>query len=140
LFKPTLGKKVLYGNSGPDVIFDCVANERTLDDSLHLARSNGKVIILGLDYSITKKIDWALVAYKELAIIGSMIYGEEEYEGKKYNAFELALKFLANNPRLYVGLVTHKFRIEDYKQAYKISMNKGQNKAIKVIFDYTDEK
>ena len=136
LFKPTLGKKILFGGFGPDIIFDCVANERTIDDSLHLAKSNGKIVIVGLGYNITKKVDWALQTYKELTIVGTMMHGLEEYNGKKLDSFDLALEFLNKDPELYSALVTHKFPLDQYKIAFRTSFNKGKNKAIKVIFQY----
>ena len=136
LFKPTLGKKILFGGTGPDVIFDCVANEKTIDDSLHLVRNNGKIVIVGLGYSVTKKIDWALQAYKELTIVGSMMHGLDPYKGEKIDSFELALQFLSKNPTLYEGLVTHKFTIDSYKQAFNTTFKKGKNKVIKAVFDF----
>ncbi|MFX1483057.1 MAG: zinc-binding dehydrogenase, partial [Promethearchaeota archaeon] len=41
LLKPTIGRKILYGGTGPDMIFDCVGTDSTLDDSLRLVRNNG---------------------------------------------------------------------------------------------------
>lgn len=136
LFKPTLGKKILFGGTGPDIIFDCVANEVTLDDSLHFVRSNGKIVVVGLGYSITKKVDWALQAYKELTIVGTMMHGLEDYKGQKIDSFDLALLFLSKNPKQYIELVTHKFSIEQYKTAFRTSFKKGKFKAIKVVFEY----
>ncbi|MFW9924081.1 MAG: zinc-binding dehydrogenase [Candidatus Thorarchaeota archaeon] len=138
LFKPTLGKKILFGGNGPDIIFDCVANEKTLDDSLHLVRSNGKIIVVGLGYNKTKTIDWALQAYKELTIVGTMMHRLEKYQDKNWDSFDLAIHFLNTNPNLYSDLVTHKFKIEDFKNAFKLSMRKGQNKVVKSVFDYRE--
>lgn len=136
LFKPLLSKKVNFGNTGPDIIFDCVSNEHTLEDSLRLVRSNGRIVILGLDFGITKKVDWALAAYKEIEVIGSMIYGLDDFQDRKMHSFEIALEILSKNPNLYQNMVTHKFSIEEYKSAYKIAMHKGKHQAIKVAFEF----
>jgi len=137
LFKPIMSKKVIFGNKGPDIIFDCVSSEGTIDDSLRLARSNGKIVNLGLDFSITKKVDWALAVYKEIEVMSSMIYGLDEYQGKKYHSFELALKFSEKNPDLFTGIITHRFPIQKYKDAYNVALNKGKYNAVKVVFDYS---
>jgi len=136
LFKPTLGKKILFGNTGPDLIFDCIASEKTIDDSLHLVKNNGRIVAVGLGYTTTKKVDWAIQIYKEITIAGTMMHGQEEYNGKKINSFDLALEFLSQKPELYTELVTHKFPIDDFKKAIKLSYKKGKNKAIKVVLDY----
>ncbi|MHA1934051.1 MAG: zinc-dependent alcohol dehydrogenase [Candidatus Thorarchaeota archaeon] len=136
LFKPRLGSKVLYGNSGPDIIYDTVGDDSTLDDALHLIRSNGKIVILGMDFGTTKKTDWALGVYKELEIVGSMMHGVEEYQGELRDTMEMALEFMAANPTLLQGLVTHRFAIEEYKNAFRFSSKKGHNQAIKVAFDF----
>jgi threonine dehydrogenase-like Zn-dependent dehydrogenase len=137
LFNPILSKKVIFGNDGPDIIFDCVASEKTIDDSLRLIRSNGRIVLVGFDFSITKKVDWSIAVNKEIEVMSSMIYGKDEYKGKKYHSFELALKFFEKNPDLFNGLITHRFPIEEYKKAYNITLNKGKNNALKVVFDFT---
>ncbi|MHA1902495.1 MAG: zinc-dependent alcohol dehydrogenase [Candidatus Thorarchaeota archaeon] len=136
LFKPRLGKKVLYGNSGPDIIYDTVGEDSTLNDALHLIRSNGKIVILGMAFGTTKKTDWALGVYKELEIVGSMMHGIEEHEGELRDTMEMALEFMAANPSLLEDLVTHRFAIEEYKTAFRFSSEKGRNQVIKVVFEF----
>jgi len=136
LYKPMFSKKVLFGNIGPDIIFDCVSNNHTLDDSLRLVRSNGRIVILGLDFGVTKKVDWSIAAYKEIEVIGSMIYGLDDFQGRRKHSFEIALEILGKNPILYQNLVTHKFPIDEYKSAYNVAMHKGKHQAIKVAFEF----
>jgi threonine dehydrogenase-like Zn-dependent dehydrogenase len=136
LFKPLIGKPGVFGNAGPDMIFDCVATEDSLDDSLHLVRSNGKIIILGQGYSVTKKVDWSIQVLKEIDISGSVIYGMERYKGKTLHCFELALLMMKKNPELFDGLLTHKYKIDDYRTALNLARNKGKNRVIKAAFDF----
>ena len=137
LFKPLMGKRGVYGNSGPDIIFDCVDTESSLDDALHLVRSNGKIIILGQGYSVTKKVDWSIQVIKGIDISGSMMYGMEPYKGKTLHCFELALHLLKNNPGMFDGLVTHKYVIDDYRHALRLVRNRGKNRVIKAVFDFS---
>ncbi|MFX1514375.1 MAG: zinc-binding dehydrogenase [Promethearchaeota archaeon] len=138
LFKPRLGKRILFGNSGPDIIYDCVATESSLDDALHLIRSNGTIVIVGLGYHKTKSIDWSFQVYKELEIMGSIFYGLEVINGKRTDTFKLALRLMEENPALFEGLVTHKYPIEDYKAAFSSSSDKAKTHAIKVTFDFRE--
>jgi L-iditol 2-dehydrogenase len=136
LFKPLIGKPGVFGNAGPDKIFDCVATEDSLDDALHLVRSNGKIIILGQGYSVTKKVDWSILVLKEIDIAGSVIYGMERYRGKTLHCFELALMIMKKNPAIFEGLLTHKYNVGDYRTAFEQVRNKGKNGVIKAAFDF----
>ncbi len=137
LFKPALGSKILYGNTGPDIIFDSVGTGPTIDDAFHLVRTNGKIVIVGVPYEKLKKVSWSLQVYKELDVSGSMMHGREEIHSEKMDTIELAVKLLNENQSLFQNLVTHRFPISEYKEALKIASNKGKYNAIKVAFDYS---
>jgi threonine dehydrogenase-like Zn-dependent dehydrogenase len=136
LLKPSLGARILYGGTGPDIIYDSVASDSTLDDSLHLVRNNGAIVIVGMDFGTTKKTDWALAVYKQVDVLGSMMHGMEDHNGESIDTFELAFEMMKENPTKLEGLVTHKYRIDDYKTAFSVALNKGKNDAIKVAFDF----
>ncbi|MHA1949198.1 MAG: zinc-dependent alcohol dehydrogenase [Candidatus Thorarchaeota archaeon] len=136
LLQPLRGNKVLYGGIGPDIIFDSVGSDSTLNDSLHLVKNNGAIVIVGMDFGVTKKTDWILAVYKQVDVLGSMMHGLEEHNGGSIDTFELAFEMLQEDPAILMGLVTHKYRIDDYKTAFSVASNKGNNKAIKVAFDF----
>jgi threonine dehydrogenase-like Zn-dependent dehydrogenase len=136
LFKPLLTKRVLYGNQGPDVIYDCVASESSVDDDLRLVRSNGKVVLIGLGFNITKKVDWSLAIWKEIEVVGTVFSGKEPYISEKIDAFDLALKLMAQDPDAFSGLLTHTFSIQNYKQAFQCTKSKQANNTIKVGLDF----
>ena len=137
LFKPKIGKRIIYGDSGPDVIFDAVGTDSTLDDALHLVRSNGMIAVVGMGFGKTKNTDWALQIYKQLCISGSMMHGIEDIDGKRTDTMELALKIMEENQNAFKGLVTHKFRIDDFRSAFRCSEKKARSNAIKVAFDFS---
>ncbi|MFX1578249.1 MAG: zinc-binding dehydrogenase [Promethearchaeota archaeon] len=136
LLKPKIGNKILYGGTGPNIIFDTVASDSTLDDSLHLIRNNGTLVVVGMDFGVTKKTDWALMMYKQVNVLGTMMHGLEVHDGKSVDTLELAFEMIKENPDLFDGLVTHKYRIKDYKTAFNVAANKGKNSAIKVAFQF----
>jgi threonine dehydrogenase-like Zn-dependent dehydrogenase len=136
LFKPLLSKRVLYGNQGPDILYDCIATETSVDDDLRLVRSNGKVVLVGLGINITKKVDWSLAIWKEVEVIGTIFSGREPYKAEKIDSFDLALGFLARDPGGFSGLVTHTFPVGKYREAIQCMRSKQANNAIKVILDF----
>jgi L-iditol 2-dehydrogenase len=136
LFKPLFSKQVLYGNQGPDIIFDCVASEASVDDDLRLVRSNGKVVLVGMGFNITKKVDWSIAIWKEVELTGTIFSGMESYKKKKVHSFDLALRFLAAEPGAYGALVSHRFPIDRYREAFGCSQSKQSQNAIKVVLDF----
>ena len=136
LLKPALGKRILYGGSGPDIIYDSIASDSTLDDSLHLIKNNGTIVIVGMDFAVTKKTDWVLAVYKQVDILGSMMHGLEKHNGGTIDTFELAFEMMKEEPILLEGLVTHRYRIDEYKTAFSVASHKGKNRAIKVAFEF----
>jgi threonine dehydrogenase-like Zn-dependent dehydrogenase len=139
LLKPARGKRVLYGGTGPDIIFDTVGSDSTLDDSLHLLRNNGTLVIVGMDFGVTKKTDWVLAVYKEVNVLGTMMHGVEDHDGVIIDTLKLAFDIIEEDPSVLEGLVTHKYRIEEYKTAFDVAANKGKNGAIKVAFDFKQD-
>jgi threonine dehydrogenase-like Zn-dependent dehydrogenase len=136
LFIPLLSKRVLYGNQGPDVIYDCVASEASADDDLRLVRSNGKVVLVGLGFNITKKVDWSLAIWKEIEVAGTIFSGREPYEAEEIDAFDLALELMARDPVGFSGLVSHAFPVEKHREAIRCTRAKQVNSAIKVVLDF----
>ena len=130
-------KPYIYGLKGPDVIFDTVATESTIEDALHVIRSGGKIIVIGMGYSVTKKVDWAVQVYKEVDISGSFLQSIGEFEGKLIDPYEFGLQYMSDHVDLFEGFVTHRFSLDQYKNAFKTHANKRSSHAIKVIFDYT---
>jgi threonine dehydrogenase-like Zn-dependent dehydrogenase len=137
LLKPLIGKKIAYGDTGPDVVFDSVGTDTSIDDALRLVRCNGTIVLIGMAFGITKKTEWALQLYKELDILGAINSGLEDYQGRRIDTFELAVKLLAEEPQKYSELVTHTYKIEEYKAALNAFGKKSRNGTIKSVFDFT---
>ena len=136
LFKPIIGKQAIFGNRGPDMIFDSIGTESSLDDGLHLIRSNGRIVIIGQAYANTKKIDWSIQTWKEIEIVGTLMYGMEPYKKKILHCFDLALQLLQQNPDMFKGIVTHTFPIDEYRNALNTARIKKKSHAIKAAFDF----
>lgn len=132
-----VGNRYIFGNAGPDMIYDSIGTEQSMTDCLHYIKSNGKIVVVGLGYATTKNVDWAIQAWKEVDIVGSMMYGLQTIDDKLTDPFEMALEFLSKDPDLFKGIVTHKFQVEDYKKAFEAMQNKSGIKGVKLVFDFS---
>lgn len=134
LLRPVLGKPVLVGG-GADLVYECVGSPRSIDDSLRLARSGGTVVLLGLA-SVLRGLDWTPIWLKELTVRGSDWYGMETIQGQRVRGFQLALQWMAEGKLDLAPMVTHRFRLDDYKRALAITTHKGRHKVIKSVFAF----
>lgn len=130
--QPEIGRPIFIG--GVNTTFDCVGNDRTLDDALRLTRAQGTVVVVGMP-GIPSGIDWTAIWYKELRVLGAYAYGTEIFEGKHVRTFELAIRFMAEHGALLKPLVTHLFPLSAYRAALSHAMLAGPNGAVKVVFD-----
>lgn len=134
LYQPILGKRFMLG--GFDKVFDCVGSSSSIDESLKFTRARGTMILVGLA-SYPKKVDWTPVWFKELKVTGSMYYSTELYQdGKTEKAYKIALNFLRDRKLDVRNMVTHIFRIDDYRQGIRTAIDKKNNECLKVAFKF----
>jgi threonine dehydrogenase-like Zn-dependent dehydrogenase len=134
MLKPIIGKRVV-SKGGVDVIYECVGSDDSIDDALRLARARGRVVIVGVP-GIPKTVDWTPIFAKELHVLGSYNSNHAEpYRGEKRSAFSVALEMLQNGLDLS-WLVTHKFELEHYADAFALLEKRGTSKAIKAVFEF----
>ena len=134
LHKPVFGKRVMLGG-GADVVYECVGSDETVDDALRLARPGGKVLLIGLS-GVTKQVDWTFVWLKELSVAGTLCSSTEDYAGERKRCYEIILKWMAEGRLDLTPLLTHRFRLADYKRALAMSFHKSQNRMVKAVFEF----
>ena len=131
LYKPVLGKKVLVG--GADIVYECGGSEDSIDDALRFTRSGGTVVLMGLA-AIPKRVDWTPIWLNELTIKGSVWSGMETFHGRRIRTFQLALEWMAEGKLDLAPMVTHRFRLDDYKRALAVTADKGRHRVVKSVF------
>jgi L-iditol 2-dehydrogenase len=130
MYTPQMAKPILIG--GVDRVFDAVGSTDTLNDSLRILANGGTYNLLGITQ--IKKIDWTPVWLKELIIKGIYAYQEEEIEGKRVHDFEMALDLFERGKVDLSHLITHRFTLDEWPKALDTALNKGREKAIKIVF------
>ncbi|MDR7418611.1 MAG: zinc-binding dehydrogenase [Armatimonadota bacterium] len=129
VLRPLLGPPVLTG--GVDVTLECVGSARSIDDALRLTRAGGVVVLVGLA-SVPRGIDWTPIWLREVAVRGSGYYAVENLDGRRVRAIELAMDLLASGRVDLRPLVTHRFRLAEWRRAVEVAMDKRRHGAIKV--------
>ena len=130
MYTPQMAKPILIG--GVDRVFDAVGSTDTLNASLRILANGGTYNLLGITQ--IKKIDWTPVWLKELTLKGIYAYQEEEIEGKRVHDFELALDLFERDKVDLSHLITHRFTLDEWPKALDTALNKGRERAIKIVF------
>lgn len=135
LYNPMLQKRICTG--GFNRIFDCVGSTDTINESFRVAAGEATVVLIGIQ--IPGRVDWTPVWMKGLTIIGNLGYGNAEYKGKTVHCFDIAIDLVEKGKIDLTDLITHRFTIDEYKDAIEVNMNKAENNAFKTIFDLSAE-
>ena len=136
LLKPVLGKRLVLG--GFDRVFECVGSDRSLDDSFRFTRNGGKVVLVGVP-GISKDVDWSAIFASELELKAAYIYNHaENYSGRTWKTFDLALDLMSKGELDLSWMVTHKFALGDYRQALQFQTQRAKNHSIRSVFSFED--
>ena len=79
-------------------------------------------------------IDWTPLIAKEAIIIPSIGYSYDIINGKKQRTFQAAMDLISSGKVSVKEFLTHKYSIDQYKEALEITTNKKENEVIKTAF------
>ena len=119
---------------GFDVIFDVVGIAATLNDALRWTRAGGTVVLVGVNLH-RMRIDLTPVWYQEVNLIGAVGHDVVTWEGETLSNFELAMRWMQMGQLKCQDLLTHRFPLSAYREAFATAMDKRTYRSIKVAFD-----
>jgi 2-desacetyl-2-hydroxyethyl bacteriochlorophyllide A dehydrogenase len=119
---------------GFDVVFDVVGIASTLNNALRWTRAGGTVVLVGVNLH-RMKIDLTPVWYQEVNLIGAVGHDVVTWDGESLSTFELAMKWMQAGKLNCDGLITHRFALDDYRNAFAVALDKRTHRSVKVIFD-----
>ena len=96
----------------------------------------GTVVLLG-NVSTLRGLDWTPLWLKELTVRGTLAYGAHVHGGASESAFVEAAGLMASGRAPVKGLVTHVFRLEEYRHALAAASGKQGHESVKVVFRLT---
>ena len=135
IMKPWYGMPWLYGG-GVDVIYDTVGFPETVEVGIRIADSRGTIVVTGVE--MPKRFEWTPLYFKEIAVIGSNAFGVEEFEGRRRHSMEIYLDLVREGRIDTTPILTHRFTLDQYRDAFLACGKQGKSGAIKVLFDYAD--
>jgi len=133
LYEPALGKRVVVG--GADVVYECVGSDGSIDDGLRFTRSGGTFVLVGLA-AVPRRVDWTPIWLNELTVRGCAWGSTETFQGQRVRTFQLALEWMARGKLDLSAMVTHRFRLADYKRALAVTADKRRHAVSKSVFAF----
>lgn len=129
LLTPRLGKLPAL-DGGVDLVVDCVGSEQTVDMAMRMLRARGTLVMLAT--AGKQKVDWSLLWFRELALLGTVVYATEA-GGRR--TFDIVREWLADPGFPADMLVTHRFPFDRYGEALATATAGPRARAIRVAME-----
>jgi len=123
-------------NGGVDVVYDTVGLPETIEAGVRIVRPRGAIVVTGVE--MPRRFEWTPLYFKEISLIGSNAFGDEDFEGSRRHAIDIYLSLVRAGRVDVTPILTHRFRLDDWRAAFLACFDQGANDAVKVVFDYRD--
>jgi len=117
-----------------EVVYDTVGAPETVEVGLRVLAERGTLVQLGV--SSPARFEWTPWYFKELRLVGSTAFGIEEVEGVRKHGIEHYLDLVQAGRIDLDGMLTHTFRLEQWRDALAALADQGTSGALKVAFDF----
>jgi len=119
---------------GIDVVYDTVGKQETFEVSTRVLRARGTLVKAGV-HGPTWWEDTPLY-FKEISMVGSNAFGFEEVDGVRKHGIAHYLDMVADGRVDLAGMLTHTFRLDEWRDAFTALATQDESGAIKVAFDF----
>ena len=118
---------------GVDVIYDTVTSPITLEIGVRITRSRGRIVALGVEPP--KRFEWTPLYFKEITLVGSNAFGMETLRGRRMHAMEWYFELILEDGLDVAAIISHRYALRDYRDAFLACHDQGASGAVKVLFD-----
>lgn len=112
-----------FGPDRADLILECVGVKETITQAVANARKGTNIVVVGV-FGQKPEVDLGLVQDRELSLIGTLMYREEDYEQ--------AIELVEGGKLCLDPLISDHYPFVDYQAAYEAIEN-AQGKVMKLM-------
>jgi threonine dehydrogenase-like Zn-dependent dehydrogenase len=117
-----------------DVCYDTIASPKTVELALRVIAERGTIVLSGVHAA--GRFEWSPWYFKEVRVAGSNAFGIEEVGGVRQHAIEHYLDLTRAGRVDLRPMLTHTFRLEEWRDAFETLAKQHDTGAIKVAFDF----
>jgi threonine dehydrogenase-like Zn-dependent dehydrogenase len=125
---------MLHGTRGVRVIYNTVGTPESIEVAIRIAGPRSTVVLSGVD--TPARFEWSPHYFKEINLVGSNAFGVEEWNGKRQHAMRHYFELIEQKHVDVTPIITHRFKLDDFKDAFLFTHNQGEHAAVKVLFDF----
>jgi threonine dehydrogenase-like Zn-dependent dehydrogenase len=119
---------------GIDVVYDTVGTGETAEIGVRLLKARGTMVKSGVH--APERWEWSPLYFKEISWVGSNAFGVEEVDGVRLHGIQHYLRLVDDGRIDLSGMLTHTFRLEQWREAFTSLATQGESGAVKVAFDF----
>jgi threonine dehydrogenase-like Zn-dependent dehydrogenase len=116
-----------------DVVYDTVGKPETFEVGVRVLVARGTLVKAGVH--APGRWEWSPLYFKEIALVGSNAFGFEEIEGRRQHAMAHYFDLVADGRVDLRPMLTHTFRLAQWRDAFLAIANQGESGAVKVALD-----
>jgi threonine dehydrogenase-like Zn-dependent dehydrogenase len=119
---------------GPiDVVYDTVGKPETFEVGVRVLASRGTLVKAGVH--APGRWEWSPLYFKEISWVGSNAFGVEEVDGVRKHAIDHYLDLVVDRRVDLRAMLTHTFRLEQWRDAFLAIADQERSGAVKVAID-----
>jgi threonine dehydrogenase-like Zn-dependent dehydrogenase len=118
---------------GIDVVYDTIGMAETLEVGARLLRARGTLVKLGMHGPA--RWEDTPVYFKEINFTGSNAFGFEDVEGVRRHGIAHYLDLVGTGRIDLTPMLTHTFRLDEWRDAFTALATQDESGAIKVAID-----
>ena len=132
MLHPLNGKPWLL--RGVEVIYDTIGSAESFEVGVRVAAPRANIVVTGVDKPA--RFEWTPLYFKEINMAGSNAFGMESFEGETLHAMEICLRLVEQNRVDPARLITHRFRLDQYRDAFLVGRQKAKHRTVKAVVDF----
>src|SRR3954453_441154 len=118
---------------GIDVVYDTIGAAETLEVGARVLRARGTLVKLGMHGPA--RWEDTPIYFKEITFTGSNAFGLEEVDGVRQHGIAHYLDMVESGRIDLTGMLTHTFRLDEWRDAFYALATQAESGAIKVAID-----
>lgn len=119
---------------GVDVVYDTIGKAETLEVGARVLKARGTLVQSGVHGA--ERWEASPLYFKELSLTGSNAFGVEQVDGVRKHGIEHYLDLVLAGRIDLGGMLTHRLRLEQWREAFVALATQADSGAVKVAFDF----